>query len=52
LFDAICPDHAVGAAISIPSDSSEAMTEHLREISSQAAVDAHAVLACDGAACH
>lgn len=52
LFGAICPDRAVGAAIIMPGVNSEAMAEHLREISSQVAPGAHAVLVCDGAGWH
>jgi DDE superfamily endonuclease len=52
LFGAICPDRAVGAAIIMPGVNSEAMAEHLREISSQVAPRAHAVLVCDGAGWH
>ena len=52
LFGAICPDRAVGAAIIMPTVNSEAMAEHLREISSQVAAGAHAVLVCDGAGWH
>ena len=36
----------------MPAVNSEAMAEHLREISSQVAADAHAVLVCDGAGWH
>jgi len=35
LFGAICPDRAVGAAIIMPQDNAEAMSEHLAEISTQ-----------------
>lgn len=52
LFGAICPDRAIGAAIIMPAVNSEAMAEHLREISSQVAPGAHAVLVCDGAGWH
>lgn len=52
LFGAICPDRATGAAIIMPGVNSEAMAEHLREISSQVAPGAHAVLVCDGAGWH
>jgi DDE superfamily endonuclease len=52
LFGAICPDRAVGAALIMPGVNSEAMAEHLREISSQVAPRAHAVLVCDGAGWH
>jgi hypothetical protein len=49
LFGAICPDRGVGAAIIMPAVSTEAMNEHLKEISSQVAACAHAILICDGA---
>jgi len=52
LFGAICADRAVGAAIIMPSVNTEAMAEHLAEISTQVAPGAHAVLVCDGAGWH
>src|ERR671928_1805073 len=52
LFGAICPSHAVGAAVIMPSVNAEAMTEHLAEISTQVARGAHAVLVCDRAGWH
>ena len=52
LFGAICPERAVGAAIIMPSVNTEAMNEHLIEISAQVAPGAHAVLVCDGAGWH
>ena len=52
LFGAICPDRGVGAAIIMPFVNTEAMNEHLKEISSQVAPGAHAVLVCDGAGWH
>ena len=52
LFGAICPDRAVGAALIMPGVNSEAMAEHLRQISSQVEPRAHAVLVCDGAGWH
>jgi transposase len=52
LFGAICPERAVGAAIIMPGVNTEAMNEHLNEISAQVAPDAHAVLVCDGAGWH
>lgn len=52
LFGAICPDRAVGAAIIMPAVNSEAMAEHLAEVSRQVAPGAHAVLICDGAGWH
>jgi hypothetical protein len=52
LFGAICHARAVGAAIIMPSVNTEAMNEHLKEISTQVAPGAHAVLVCDGAGWH
>jgi hypothetical protein len=52
LFGAICPARGVGAAIIMPVVNTEAMNEHLKEISTQVAEAAHAVLVCDGAGWH
>jgi DDE superfamily endonuclease len=52
LFGAICPARGVGAAIIMPSVNIEAMNEHLKEISTQVTVGAHAALICDGAGWH
>jgi transposase len=52
LFGAICPDRGVGAAIIMPTVNTEAMNEHLKEISTQVAAGAHAVLVLDGAGWH
>jgi transposase len=52
LFGALCADRAVGAAIIMPAANSEAMSEHLKEISTQIASGAHAILVCDGAGWH
>jgi transposase len=52
LFGAICPARGVGAAIIMPAVNTEAMNEHLKEISTQAAPGAHAVLVLDGAGWH
>ena len=52
LFGAICPARGVGAAIIMPAANTEAMNEHLAEISTQVARGAHAVLLCDGAGWH
>jgi DDE superfamily endonuclease len=52
LFGAICPARAVGAAIIMPGVNTEAMNEHLKEISTQVAPGAHAALICDGAGWH
>jgi hypothetical protein len=40
------------AAIIMPSANAEAMSEHLKEISAQVALGAHAVMVCDGAGWH
>ena len=52
LFGAICPVRGVGAAIIMPAVNTEAMNEHLKEISAQVAQGAHAVLIVDGASWH
>ncbi len=52
LFGAICPARGVGAAIIMPAVNTEAMNEHLKEIGTQVAGRAHAVLVCDGAGWH
>jgi len=52
LFGAICPDRGVGAAIIMPTVNTEAMNEHLKEISAQVTAGAHAILICDGAGWH
>jgi DDE superfamily endonuclease len=52
LFGAICPARGVRAAIIMPAVNAEAMNEHLKEISTQVATGAHAVLVCDGAGWH
>jgi len=52
LFGAICPDRAVGAALVMPCVNTEAMNEHLKEISINVAPGSHAVLVCDGAGWH
>lgn len=52
LFGAICPGRAVGAALVMPCVNTEAMNEHLKEISINVAPGAQAVLVCDGAGWH
>ncbi len=52
LFGAICPERAVGAAIIMPAVNTEAMNEHLAEISTMVAPGAHAAIVCDGAGWH
>jgi DDE superfamily endonuclease len=52
LFGAVCPQRRVGAAIIMPAVNSEAMAEHLEEISTQVTPGAHAVPLLDGAGWH
>jgi hypothetical protein len=52
LFGAVCPERCVGAAIIMPAVNSEAMGEHLKEISAQVTPGAHAVLLLDRAGWH
>ena len=52
LFGAVCATRAVGAAIIMPAVNSEAMVEHLQEISTQVSSGAHAILLCDSAGWH
>jgi len=52
MFAAICAERGVGAAIIMPTVNTEAMNEHLKEISTQVASGAHAVLVLDGAGWH
>jgi hypothetical protein len=52
LFGAICPARRVGAAVIMPAVNTEAMNEHLAEISPQVAPWPHALLVCDGAGWH
>jgi hypothetical protein len=52
LFGAICPSRGVGAAIIMPSANIEAMSEHLKEVSTQVAEGSHCILICDGAGWH
>lgn len=52
LFGAICPDRAVGAALIMPYANTEAMNEHLKEISTAVLPGAQALLVCDGAGWH
>ena len=52
LFGAICPAREVGAAVIMPAANTEAMNEHLQEISSQVSTSAHAVLLLDQAGWH
>ena len=52
IYGAICPSRAIGAALVMASANTEAMNEHLKEISVQVAAGAHAALICDGAGWH
>ncbi len=52
IFGAICPARGIGAALIMPAVNTEAMNEHLKEISCQVASSAHALLVCDGAGWH
>jgi hypothetical protein len=52
IFGAICPEAGTGAAIVAPVCNTAAMTEHLAEIATQVAADAHAVLLLDQAGWH
>ncbi len=52
LFGAICPQRGVGAAIIMPHVNTAAMSEHLKEVSTQVAPGGHGVLVCDGAGWH
>jgi hypothetical protein len=52
LFGAICPAEGKGAGIVMPFCDTEAMQEHLLEISGTVAPDAHAVLILDQAGWH
>jgi DDE superfamily endonuclease len=52
VYGAICPARGAGAAIIMPAANAEGMNEHLKEISTQVARGAHAVLVCDRAGWH
>lgn len=52
LFGAVCPDRRTGAAVVMPEVNTEAMEEHLAEISRRVTAGAHAVLVLDGAGWH
>jgi DDE superfamily endonuclease len=49
---AICPDRAVGMAMTMLCANTQAMNQHVGEISIQVAPEAHATLVCDGAGRH
>jgi hypothetical protein len=52
LFGAICHERRVGAAIIMPAANTDAMNEHLTEISTQVAPGAHGVVVRDQAGWH
>lgn len=52
IFGAICPARDTGAALVLPAANAHAMNLHLREISTQVACGAHAVVVLDGAGWH
>ena len=52
VFGAVCPAEGKAAGLIMPICNTLAMNHHLREISSQVAADAHAVVILDGAAWH
>ena len=52
LFGAVCPERDTGAAIIMPQANTEAMNEHLAEISRGVTEGAYAVLVVDGAGWH
>jgi hypothetical protein len=52
LFGAICPKRGTGAAIVMPSATTEAMQHHLAEIARSLAPKAHAVIVLDQAGWH
>jgi hypothetical protein len=52
IFGAICPARGVGAAVIMPAANAEAMTEHLKELSTQVTPSSIAVVICDGAGWH
>ena len=52
LFGAVCPSDGKAAALIMPICNTVAMNHHLREISSQVASDAHAVVILDRAGWH
>jgi len=52
IFGAICPARATGAALIMPYANTEAMNQHLQEISLEVAPASHAILVCDGAGWH
>jgi hypothetical protein len=52
IFGAICPARGVGAAVIMPAANAEGMSEHLKDLSTQAAPSSIAVVICDGAGRH
>ncbi len=51
LFGAVNPVTGASSAMLAPTVNTDSMNEHLRFISEQVGVDAHAVLVLDGAGC-
>jgi transposase len=49
VFGAVCPSEGKAAALIMPICNTAAMNHHLSEISSQVAIDAHALVILDGA---
>lgn len=52
IFGAICPARGVGAAMIMPAANAEAMSEHLKELSTRVTASSIAVVICDGAGWH
>jgi hypothetical protein len=52
IFGAVCPARDVGAALVLPYADTHAMNLHLKEISKNVAVGAHAIVIIDGAGWH
>src|ERR1022692_2253593 len=52
IFGALCAERGVGTAIIMPTANTEAMNEHLKEIITQVAQGAQAVLILDGVGWH
>ena len=52
IFDAICPERGIGAAIVQQCCNTAAMQQHLEEISAQVWPRAHALMILDRAGCH
>jgi hypothetical protein len=52
LFRGLCPARGAGAAIIMPAVNRAAMNQHRKEIRTQVAIGAHAILVCGGAVWH